>query len=288
VRRATERPEEGAPRPLDDFRLERSSDEASQHQEYSRDKSHFPTQRQLADKLRRSTQLQAFGGLSYSVLSIDRLWCVRRRRSMAVREYSNQRINRRVWHDRSGSGLWIYCFHAQHAISKKLLEQGYVRIDAQSTVGAIPVAADASHVSPKFQRFDIPKNTHPGRVILLVLASFFLLVLLFSGHKSKSASVQSTTTTQASATPDSSAAVAAIPTITPVQEFAWPTPTPAAKHANTPSPPRGRSHGVSSRGVSRLLMTFALRSSEFERVGSWFAESPEPPNCCWASGTRTQ
>jgi hypothetical protein len=135
---------------------------------------------------------------------------------------------------------WIYCFHAQDAIRKKLLEQGYVRIDAQSTVGATPVAADASHIIPKFKRFDIPKTNRPGRVILLVLGSLFLLALLFNGHKSESAPVQSTTTTQASVTPDStpepsstpvsSAAVAATPKITPIQEFAWPTPTPAAKH----------------------------------------------------------
>src|SRR5271166_398190 len=32
----------------------------------------------------------------------------------------------------------------------------------------------------------------------------------------------------------------------------------------------------------------ALRPSEFERRGSWFAESSEPPNCCWASGITPQ
>jgi hypothetical protein len=31
-----------------------------------------------------------------------------------------------------------------------------------------------------------------------------------------------------------------------------------------------------------------LRPSEFERAGSWFAESSEPPNCCWAYRTTTQ
>ena len=32
----------------------------------------------------------------------------------------------------------------------------------------------------------------------------------------------------------------------------------------------------------------ALRPSEFERRGSWFAESSEPPNCCWAYGITPQ
>ena len=32
----------------------------------------------------------------------------------------------------------------------------------------------------------------------------------------------------------------------------------------------------------------ALRPSEFERLGSWFAESSEPPNCCWAYGITPQ
>jgi hypothetical protein len=32
----------------------------------------------------------------------------------------------------------------------------------------------------------------------------------------------------------------------------------------------------------------ALRPSEFECRGSWFAESSEPPNCCWASGITPQ
>ena len=32
----------------------------------------------------------------------------------------------------------------------------------------------------------------------------------------------------------------------------------------------------------------ALMPSEFERRGSWFAESSEPPNCCWAYGITPQ
>ena len=43
--------------------------------------------------------------------------------------------------------------------------------------------------------------------------------------------------------------------------------------------------GRSPRGQPFTYELFdALRPSEFERRGSWFAESYEPPNCCWAHG----